>query len=645
MFRYFSKILFSLILLLSLHGSTAQSLRSQDNGTQSLFMEMGMGARAQGMGKAFVAIANDGSAIFWNPAGLDYLTQGNATFYHSTLLAGYFNFASVTYPFLDFGSFGLGVARFSVSDIPKTDVNNNSEGFGDMNQEEFYVSYGKKLPWNISLGTTFKIIRQASMGNEEKSVSDIGAGMDLGLIYRPDFESAILRNTSFGLNFHNIIPPKMKLINTDDPQPYNIRAGIARDFIFGGDQLKKMTFALDVTKSKNESARIHVGGEFSVHRLLTARAGFDAGQIALGVGTEFVRFEKFQLDYTLNLGNKQGTALHRLGLTVFFGKTIEERIQIAKNFRAEEDRKLVAKNQELLRQKSIKEHRAMGMELFRKGNLLQALVEYEQLSKLDPESDDAKVYLDSINLLMDEQLTKQLADTANAMQQLTINEQNNKFVMDHYQKGRQLFQKEDYIAALSEFQNALDRSPNNKEILEAMTTTRSALDKKIGQFIARARASAAANNFAEALKMLSEARALDPNNFSIQKEIDAELKRINTRLQFLESTRNGLDAYQKGDYDIAIKEFEKALLIDPTNATIREYHKKAIVRGFATFKTLDGDYEKWYLQGVDLYVEGKYQQAIIIWQRILEKDPYNKRVLNAVDKAEEQMRQQKLNKK
>jgi tetratricopeptide (TPR) repeat protein len=86
--------------------------------------------------------------------------------------------------------------------------------------------------------------------------------------------------------------------------------------------------------------------------------------------------------------------------------------------------------------------------------------------------------------------------------------------------------------------------------------------------------------------------------------------------------------------------FEKALLLEPNNATVREYHKKAIVRAFATFKTLEGSSEKMYLQGVDLYVEGKYEQAIKIWNQILEVDPYNKRVLNAVEKAEEQMRQQ-----
>lgn len=618
------------------------NIYAQDAGTQSLFMEMGMGARAQGFGKAFVAVANDGSAVFWNPAGLDYIQQGNAIFYHTTLVAGYSNFASVTYPFLNFGTFGLGVARFAVDGIYLRTTDNADYGIGDMNHEEFYLSYGKKLPWfGLSLGTTVKIIRQSQPGDDVMNVTDIGTGLDVGLMYKPEFESALFRNMAFGMNIQNIIRPKTRLQTKDDIQPINFSFGIAKDFYFGGDNLKRLTVSTQIDKSEKSKVYPHFGMEYTIHRMLTARTGFDNGQMAFGVGTEFVQYEKFQVDYSINIGNKIGTALHRLALTVHFGKTIDERIEIAKNLRLDEDRKLVARTQENARLKAIKEHRAMGQEHFQKGNLLQSLVEYEQLSKLDPDNEEAKLYLDSINYLMDEQLAKQLADTASSMAKITIDKENNKFVMEHFQKGRQLYQKEDYIAALSEFQNALDRSPNNTEIINALNNTRSMLDKKIGSVIARARASAAANNFAEALKLLSEARALDPNNQNIQKEIDTELKRISNRLQFLESTRNGLDSYQKGDYAAAIESFEKALLIDPTNATVREYHKKAIVRGFASFKTLEGDYEKWYLQGVDLYVEGKYQQAILIWQRILEKDPYNKRVLNAVDKAEEQLRNQK----
>jgi tetratricopeptide (TPR) repeat protein len=617
----------------------------QDAGTESLFMEYGAGARAQGFGKAFVAVANDGSAVFWNPAGLDYIPQSNFIAYHSTLLGGgMYNFASLSYPFLSLGAFGLGISRFSVDGISLVDGELTRTGMGSTDQEEVYLSYGKRLPfWGLSLGSTFKIIRQSSPDNDFGTVTGFGTGLDLGLLYRPDFDAGLLQNISVGLNVQNVIRPSVKLIDIADTQPMNIKFGVARDFLFGEDNLRKLTLAVDVNKSQQSDAHFNAGGEFLFSRYLKARAGYDNGQMAAGFGTEFQQFEKFSVDYAVGLGSPEGSSFHRLSLTIHFGKTIEEQRQIARARRLEEDQKLLAKNQEEVRARSIKEHTAMGREFFRDGKLIQALVEWEQVTSLDPDNETSKIYIDSINYLMDKQLAEQLADTASAMKSITILEENEKFVKDHYRKGYQLVQKGDYLAAIAEFQAAFDRAPNNVEIANSLKETRSLLDKKIAGFIAKARSSAAANNFAEALKLLSEARALDPNNQLVQKEIDSELRRINNRLNFLENTRNGLDAYQRADYQAAMELFEKALLIDPTNETVKEYHKKAIVRAFATFKNLEGDNEKTYLQGVDLYVEGKYEQAILIWKRILEKDPLNRRVLNAVDKAEQQLEQLKRN--
>lgn len=639
-----------------------------DAGTTSIFMETGLGARAQGFGQAFTAIANDGSAVFWNPAGLDYITQSNVVAYHSTLVGAYYNFASFTYPFVNFGSFGMGISRLAV-----TDIQLYSENFdlidenASYDEEEFYLSYGKKLPWfGLAVGATFKATRIASPSNDNTggSVSSIGTGMDFGLLYRPESDNAFLKNLSVGMNVQNLIAPRMKLITDEYVDPMNIKFGVAKDLLFGGEQLRRLTLTSDfnlikihksnlnhsgLTKPKSTNSRIFFGGEFSYNPFLTLRGGFDNGKIALGMGTEFKQFQRFQVDYSVNIGNAIGTTLHRVSLTVNFGKTIEEQIQIAKNRRLEEDQRLITRTQEVARTKAIKEHSSVGKELFKDGKLIQALVEFENVAALDPNNEQAKLYLDSINSAMDNQLAAQLADTAESMKQLTVASENEKFVKDHYRKGYQFIQKGDFLAAINEFQTALERDPNNKDIQAALTETRSLLDKRIGSFIAKARASAAANNFAEALKLLSEARALDPTNQNVQKEIDSELKRISTRLTFLETTRTGLDAYQRGEYQEAMESFEKALLLDPSNETVKEYHKKSIVRAFATFKNLEGNTEKMYLQGVDLYVEGKYQQAIILWQRILENDPYNKRVLNAIDKAEEQLRalqnQQNLQKK
>lgn len=627
-----------------------QAQEAPGDGTQNVFIETGLGARAQGFGNAFVAMANDGSAVFWNPAGLDYLTQSNLVLYHSTFVEGsFYNFASVTFPFVQFGSVGIGVARVGVDGITFTNDFVPLASNKTLTKEEYYFSYGKKLPWfGLALGTTFKVDHTATSnvigGQDVVNVSGTGFGLDIGAMWRPDYDNAILRNLSVGLNFQNVVRPSIKLATETDTDPYNVRFGIAKDLFFGDESLKKFTLAVDVNKNqKTPNATYNLGAEFAYNRFLVARIGLMGGQMTVGMGTEFQQFQRFQVDYSVNLGNQFGTPLHRVSLTMNFGKTLDEKIQIARAQRVEEDQKLVTKNQEAARARALKEHFAQGKELFKDNKLLPALVEFEQVLQLDANNEPAKLYIDSVNALMDKQLATQLSDTASAIKSATISEENDKVIKDHYRRGSQYVQKGDYLAAINEYQNALDRSPSSTELSKALNETRNLLDKKIGSFIAKARSSAAANNFAEALKLLSEARGLDPANQIIQKEIDTELKRISNRLSFLESTRSGLDAYQKADYQAAMEAFEQALLIDPSNETVKEYHKKSIVRSFATFKNLEGDQEKTYLQGVDLYVEGKYEQAIIIWQRILEKDPLNKRVLKAIDKAEEQLRVQKQN--
>src|SRR5690349_22923468 len=65
------------LALLAAPAARAQSsLGEQRAGTSSgTFLRIGVGARAEGMGETFVAVANDPSAIYWNPAGLASLQK------------------------------------------------------------------------------------------------------------------------------------------------------------------------------------------------------------------------------------------------------------------------------------------------------------------------------------------------------------------------------------------------------------------------------------------------------------------------------------------------------------------------------------------------------------------------------------------
>ena len=82
--NHLNNIIISLAALLLLqHSADAQlipNLGGQRVGISSLqFLKIGVGARATALGESFVAISNDASALFWNPAGLAN-TEGNQVF-------------------------------------------------------------------------------------------------------------------------------------------------------------------------------------------------------------------------------------------------------------------------------------------------------------------------------------------------------------------------------------------------------------------------------------------------------------------------------------------------------------------------------------------------------------------------------------
>src|SRR5438067_1224172 len=63
-------------LALLLLTATARSANAKSSGTSSAqFLKLGAGARAAGMGDAFVAVADDVTAAYWNPAGLAQIRQ------------------------------------------------------------------------------------------------------------------------------------------------------------------------------------------------------------------------------------------------------------------------------------------------------------------------------------------------------------------------------------------------------------------------------------------------------------------------------------------------------------------------------------------------------------------------------------------
>jgi len=67
-------------------------LFGQSDGKYGTTMNLsyGAGARAMGLGRAYVAVANDPTAIFWNPAGLELVPRTSLTLFHNQLFRNIF---------------------------------------------------------------------------------------------------------------------------------------------------------------------------------------------------------------------------------------------------------------------------------------------------------------------------------------------------------------------------------------------------------------------------------------------------------------------------------------------------------------------------------------------------------------------------
>ncbi len=181
------------------------------------FMADGGGARALGMGSAFVAVADDASATFWNPAGLLSVKSREVNAMHSERFGDLIDrdFVSYVQP-KGQGSFGFSLIRLGIDDIPFTDhltdrldANNdgqvdNSEAaallglqdeirFESDSEWAFMGTYARPLgEWQV--GATIKFVRQ-SVGD----FSSAGVGVDLGALRRD-----IWRQLDVGIKLQDI---------------------------------------------------------------------------------------------------------------------------------------------------------------------------------------------------------------------------------------------------------------------------------------------------------------------------------------------------------------------------------------------------------------------------------------------------------
>lgn len=325
----FRRIFISVIILLVYSSSFGQGSGNKYAGE---FLNIGVGGRALGMGSAFVALANDVTAGYWNPALLSKLNYPQFSLMHDARFGNLvnYNYGAIGIPFGKNSSLGLSVIVMGVDDIPDTRnalIDLNGNGILDPGERldpsritsfntsdyAFYLTYSKRHSDNFSYGANLKVLRR-NIAEE----SAWGLGFDVGASY------TLMNRILLGANLQDLTTTYMTW-TTGKKEVITPTAKLGAGYMIN---LWKgvLTPAIDFDvrfENRQSSANanlgpvsfdMHAGAEYTFQNLFSLRVGRnDLNNLTLGAG---IKLPKINIDYSFVSfnGDEQLGNTHRISL-------------------------------------------------------------------------------------------------------------------------------------------------------------------------------------------------------------------------------------------------------------------------------------------------------------------------------------------
>ena len=299
------RVLFPLLILSIL------LISSSSTATRMAFLKVDVGARAAGMGGAFIAAGDDISSIWSNPAGLSMIKTEEIAFHHQDWLQDTnYECLAYAYPAKNL-TLGISLNYLSLSQIPEVLSAANGDplptnrlfGVSDMSGM-FVVS--KQVSKNISIGSGFKYLQEQL----DNTTTNAGA-LDLGCLYTPN------NSLCLALSIQNI---GYRMDEFTLPLMYRTGAAWKNEVA---------CFGIELNKARNRELRGCAGMELKISTPITVRCGYQfltdsehgsfkdmPEKVSLGFG---VKIGRTAMDYAFApYGVLEDT--HRISVSTKFGQ-------------------------------------------------------------------------------------------------------------------------------------------------------------------------------------------------------------------------------------------------------------------------------------------------------------------------------------
>lgn len=267
------------------------------------YLKKGVGARPSGMGNAFVAIADDATATYWNPAGLGVPDPDEvqvSSMFSKISFDRTYGFLSVTQQLKeDWGSFGISWYHFRIGQIESRDEDGNQLLNIDNLENTVIVSYGKNIGYNLNAGMNIKYYDQRLGGYKAW-----GIGSDFGILFQ------IFSFTRFGITVQDLNTGLLWNTGKRDLILPTFRFGVMQYFIY-----EVFLLSFDIEQTLKQKIITHIGSEYWINEYFAVRSGLNDLNFSAGAS---LKYGHYQFDYSWTLDNNALGDMHRFSLLAYF---------------------------------------------------------------------------------------------------------------------------------------------------------------------------------------------------------------------------------------------------------------------------------------------------------------------------------------
>jgi hypothetical protein len=263
---------------------------------------MNWGARPMALGGAYVALADDPSAVFWNPAGLAKTSRYSLVASHQNLYGIkdlYNEMVAVSMP-LSKIKVGLGWAQVNLLDEYSEQVISLSGAS---------IIWIKRIPFRFGLTAKHYFANVSGYSDAENPYMDIGGrnfpgkfGADIG------FLASTNKNFSVGFSARNLFQPTFKFVYSEDKIIRKYALGLC--YHWRG----AVNFLADYNWDKDNSSW-HLGGEMWFFDVFASRLGISGENLTAGFG---IKAKNWNMDGAVLAHDELGST-YRIAVGLQFG--------------------------------------------------------------------------------------------------------------------------------------------------------------------------------------------------------------------------------------------------------------------------------------------------------------------------------------